>query len=119
MCGSMVDIQSATVEIMRVKKEELECGPMPNVMAALPSIGGASVQRRKVWLTPSTRVPCSSPLCDDARVVILLRHFCVLFFSASRVQHVSDLHAKFALRSEKTYIRAGICRSETERLGCS
>jgi len=29
---------------------------MPNVMA---NIGGApSVQRRKVWLTPTTRVPC-------------------------------------------------------------
>jgi len=31
--------------------------PMPNVMAALSNIGGASVQRRKVWLTPTTRVP--------------------------------------------------------------
>jgi len=30
---------------------------MPNVMAALPNIG---VQRRKVWLTPTTRVPCSN-----------------------------------------------------------
>jgi len=36
MCGSMEDIQSATAEIRRGKKEELECGPMPNVMAALP-----------------------------------------------------------------------------------
>jgi len=33
---------------------------MPNVMVALPNIGGASVQRRKVWLTPTTRVPCSN-----------------------------------------------------------
>ena len=33
---------------------------MPNVMAALPNIGGASVQRRKVWLTPTTRVSCSN-----------------------------------------------------------
>jgi len=33
MCGIMVDIQSPT--------KELECGPMPNVMAALPNIGGA------------------------------------------------------------------------------
>jgi len=33
---------------------------MPNMMAALPNIGGASVQRRKVWLTPTTRVPCSN-----------------------------------------------------------
>jgi len=36
----MVDMQSATVEIRR-RKKELECGPMPNVMAALPNIGGA------------------------------------------------------------------------------
>jgi len=44
----MVDIQSATSLNRRWKKEErqkdrkkLECGPMPNVMAALPNIGGA------------------------------------------------------------------------------
>jgi len=45
MCGSMTDIQSPTAEIRRgnkkKKKKELECGPMPNVMAALPNIGGA------------------------------------------------------------------------------
>jgi len=36
---------------------------MPNLMAALPNIGGKmapSVQRRKIWLTPTTRVPCSN-----------------------------------------------------------
>jgi len=46
----MADIQSAAAEIRRGKKEEerinhsmkiLECGPMPNVMAALPTTGGA------------------------------------------------------------------------------
>jgi len=42
MCESMVDIQSATAEIRRGKKiEKLECGRMPNVMPALPHIGGA------------------------------------------------------------------------------
>jgi len=46
MCGSRVDIQSARAEIRRGKKKrrkkiELECGPMPNVMVALPNIGGA------------------------------------------------------------------------------
>jgi len=42
MCGSMVGIQSLTAEIRREKKkEELECGPMPNVMADLPNTGGA------------------------------------------------------------------------------
>jgi len=40
MCGSLLDIQSPTAEIRRGKKE-LECGLMPNVMAALPNIGGA------------------------------------------------------------------------------
>ena len=36
---------------------------MPIVMAALPNIGGAfcsTPQSRKVWLTPTTRVPCSN-----------------------------------------------------------
>jgi len=58
----MTDIQSAAAEIRRGKKKrkkieitgqkynglpyyigrpELKCGPMPNVMAALPNIGGA------------------------------------------------------------------------------
>jgi len=39
---------------------QLECGPMPNVMAALQNIGGTSVQCRKVWLMPTTRVPFSN-----------------------------------------------------------
>jgi len=34
--------------------------PRPNVMAALPNTGGALFQRRKLWLTPITRVPCSN-----------------------------------------------------------
>jgi len=38
----MVDIQSAAAEIRRgKKKEELECGPIPNVMATLPNLVGA------------------------------------------------------------------------------
>jgi len=41
----MVDTQSAAAEIRRGKIEEerkkLECGLMPNVMVALPNIGGA------------------------------------------------------------------------------
>ena len=32
---------------------------MPNVMAALPNIGGA-LFNAPVWLTPTTRVPCSN-----------------------------------------------------------
>jgi len=37
----MVDIQSAAAEIRRGKKrkkKKLECGPVPNVMSALPNI---------------------------------------------------------------------------------
>jgi len=34
----------------------LECGPMPNVMAAV----APSVQCCKVWLTPTTTVPCGN-----------------------------------------------------------
>jgi len=33
---------------------------MPNVMATLPNIVMPSVQRRKVWLTPTTTVPCNN-----------------------------------------------------------
>jgi len=50
---------------------ELEYGPMPNVMAAQPNIGGALCKHsvilflvvvacRKFWLTPAARVPCSN-----------------------------------------------------------
>jgi len=49
MRGSMANIQSVTAEIRRGKKEEeLECGPMPNVMTALSNIGGA------LWSTPQS-----------------------------------------------------------------
>ena len=46
MCRNLVDIHSATAKISEEKKKEerkkeLECGPMPNVMVALPNIGGA------------------------------------------------------------------------------
>jgi len=33
---------------------------MPNVKAALPNVGGALTQRRKVWLTPAAKVPRSN-----------------------------------------------------------
>jgi len=48
MCRSMVNIQPAAAEIRlgkkqerKKKEEEVECGPMPNVMAGLPHIDGA------------------------------------------------------------------------------
>jgi len=57
MCRSMVDIHSVTAEIRRgkkKKKKELKCGPMPNVMAALPNISGA------LCSMSNTGVPCSN-----------------------------------------------------------
>jgi len=70
MCGSMVDIQSATAEIRRGKKNKLECGPMPNVMAAQPNIDDALwessvipflVPRLKVWLLQCRAVTLQQP----------------------------------------------------------
>jgi len=37
----MVSFRVAAQRGGKKKKKELECGPMPNVMAALPNIGGA------------------------------------------------------------------------------
>jgi len=61
-----IDTLLANILVLYVK---LECGPMPNVMAALPNIGGALcessvipflVQRQKVWLTPAARLECGA-----------------------------------------------------------
>ena len=41
-------------------KIQLECGPMPNLMVALPNIGGTLCSTRKVWLTLSTWLPRSN-----------------------------------------------------------
>jgi len=91
MCASMVDIQSPAAEIRRGKKDrkidrnhrakiywppyfigrpEQECGPMPNVMAAQPTIGGTISEsfvipflvlpRKVCWLTPAAGVPYSN-----------------------------------------------------------
>ena len=43
-----------------LKLMKLECVPMPNMTAALPNMVAPSVQRRKVWLMPTTRVSCSN-----------------------------------------------------------
>ena len=39
---------------------QLECGPMPNVMAALPNIGGALFNAAKLADAHYYRVPCSN-----------------------------------------------------------
>jgi len=52
--------QLATVhKANTANKIKLECGPMSNVMAALPNIGGALCSTPH-WLMPTTTVPCSN-----------------------------------------------------------
>jgi len=50
-------------------EKNYKCGPIPNVIAALPNIGGILckslvipffVPCRKLWLMPTARVPCSN-----------------------------------------------------------
>jgi len=81
----MVDIQYATAENSRGKKKELECGPMPNVMAAQPNIGGALcgssvisflVLRSKVWLMAAAWVPCSNAANIGERLTWTQSEFC-------------------------------------------
>ena len=143
---------------------------MPNLMVALPNIGGTLCSTRKVWLTLTTWLPRSnaaktrkpfkvtgvpklpkrsqplvgrsSPYCED-----MWRRYCCLtsffpivdtclscediarqscamvhqwrffasflrpVFPVSRVQHISDLHSKFALRPHhvQKYGRHPVC----------
>jgi len=60
MCGSMVDIQSATAEIRRGKKidKRMWANAKRDGRPAEHRCKTPSVQRRKVWLTLTTRVPC-------------------------------------------------------------
>jgi len=153
-----------------LKHHQLECGPMPNLMVALPNIGGAlcsmpqsladdplldAVQQRCQDAKPveicrgapnsQTNLSLSGPkftiLSGPVQEVLLLNNFfpivdtclscedmtrqsCAMVpgwrflatflhpvFSASRVQQVSDLHLKFALRPHHVwkYGRHPIC----------
>ena len=60
---------SCTAVCTAAKCTNLECGPIPNVMAAQPNIGVAVcespaipflVHCHKAWLTTGGRVPCSN-----------------------------------------------------------
>jgi len=101
-CASMADIQSATAEIGEEKKKqiELECGPMPNVMAAQPNIGGALcecsaipflVPRHKVRLTAAVRVPCSHTANIGKRKTWELSEFCS-WQNSAREQEPSEMY---------------------------
>jgi len=74
---------------------------MPNVMAAQPKIGGAVcessvipfvVPRRKVWLMPAARVPCSNAANIGERKTWIQSEFCTWQFrqeaSAPKYVHV-------------------------------
>ena len=136
-----------------IKLRKLECGPMPNVMGALPNIGGALCSTPQSLAQAHTRVACSnaaktrkplkfagvpqtpepisaasgpycgdvwrryycltsffpivdtyqlrrfSPtnLCSGAQMAIFWQFLAFCIFS-DRVQHISGLHSKFALR---------------------
>ena len=63
----------------------LECGPMPNLMASRPNIGGAVckssliqflVPHRKVWLRPAAGVPCSNAASIGERKTWTQSEFC-------------------------------------------
>ena len=154
----------------RYLKKNQKCGPMPNLMVALPNIGGALCSTPQSLADAHYQMPCSnaaktrnqlkfagvpqtgqpisaasrpsSPYCEDMwRTYCCLtiffpivdtclscediaRQSCAMVprwrflatfllpvFSASRVQQVSDLHHKFALRSHHVwkYGRHPIC----------
>jgi len=71
---SLTLLSANTEVIFRVRNvhntlEQLQCGSMPNVMAARPTIDGALckssvipflVPRRKLWLMPAAGLPCSN-----------------------------------------------------------
>jgi len=67
-------------------KSKLECGPMPNVMAAPPNICGALCEgsvipflvppRRKVWLRSAAGVPCSNAANIRERKTWTQSEFC-------------------------------------------
>ena len=96
MCGSMVDIQSPTTEIRRGKERRL-------VGRSSPYYHG--IWRRYCCLTSFFPIVDTCLSCED-----IARQSCPMVprwqifgdllrpvFSASRVQHISDLHSKFAL----------------------
>ena len=132
---------AASQQQCQLEKIQLECGPMPNMMAALPNIGGTPCSMPQIWLTPTTRVSCrntaqmrnrqqisavSRPkftiLSGHVEELLLFNKFFPIVdalvpkiypykvvrwcqngdflrpvFSESRVQHILDLHSKFAL----------------------
>ena len=105
---------------------ELETWANANVMVTLPNIGGALCSTPQSLADAQYYMPCSNLsivdtclICEDiARRSCAMVHrwrFLATFlrpvFAASRVQQVSDLHLKFALRPHHVwkYGRHPIC----------
>jgi len=110
---------------------QLECGPMPNVMAALPNIGDASAQRCKVCLTPTRRVPCSNGANIGERKTWTQSEFCtgkILLWGNSPqkciysvpAQETAKHHAKFGwlLLSDVVVITKPRRKTHWNSLGC-
>ena len=55
---------------------KLECGPMPNVMAALPNISGAVCWTPQSWLTPTIRMSCTNAANIGERKTWTQSEFC-------------------------------------------
>jgi len=71
MCGSMVDIQSPTAEIRRGKKEErLEMWANAQRDGRPAECRWRPLFNAAVWLTPTTRLPCSNAAKDAKPVEI-------------------------------------------------
>jgi len=98
----MVDIQSATAEIRRgkkrrrKKKKELECGPMPNVMAALPNGIGADQLINTVTRAQNSENP--NPHSSKIEQLLPVYGF---RNTRRRFDHISDPRIKFGeIRNE-------------------
>jgi len=81
-CGLLSGIKAQTVR----NKRQLECGPLPNVMAAQLNIGAALcessvipflVTHHKVWLRAAARAPCSHTANISECKTWLQSEFCI------------------------------------------
>ena len=116
MLQSLVDFRWVTSLVAAVTKPRreprwnlLECPKLTNRSQAL--VGQSSPYCEDVWkryccLTNIFPIVDTCLICEDTArpSCAMVRRwrsfddFCVLYFSASRVQRISDLHSKFALR---------------------
>ena len=54
-------LNAKLITTKEIQKKNWKCGPMPNVMAALPNIGGALCSTpQSLAESPTTTVPCSN-----------------------------------------------------------